>query len=198
MIKVGITGNIGAGKSLVSNLFESLNWPVFYSDIEAKNIMNTDEEVVQKIKDLVGFKAYTHEGKLNRHYISKIIFSDSNIREAMNEIIHPKVENNFQLWCNEKSHYAVLCKESALIFEKGLNLKLDVNILVVADFEERILRVMQRDRVDRQNVIDRINAQWDQERKIELADYIIDNNHKKYLIRNTLAVYRLIKKKFNV
>jgi dephospho-CoA kinase len=198
MIKIGITGNIGSGKSLVSSVFESLRWPVFNSDLEAKAIMTNDSQVISKIKEIIGENAYFPNGDLNRKAIAEIIFSNPEIRENINHIVHPAVEEYFQRWCLEKINQKVICKESALLFETGNFKKMDENILVTADLEKRIKRVMSRDRANREQVLNRINAQWKEEEKCLLADYVIVNNDKKYLIRNCLEVYRKIKEKFKV
>lgn len=198
MIKIGITGNIGAGKSLVSSIFESLHWPVFNSDLEAKTIMIKDIVVVSKIKEIIGENAYFPNGNLNRKAMAEIIFSNPTIRDSINNVVHPVVEKYFQKWCADKIDHKVICKESALLFETGIYKKMEVNILVTADFEKRIKRVMVRDGSNREQVLSRIKAQWNQDEKSLLADYVIENNDKKYLIRNCLEVYRKIKEKFKV
>lgn len=198
MIKIGITGNIGAGKSLVSSIFESLDWPVFNSDLEAKKIMISDIEVISKIKEIIGENAYYPNGDLNRKAIAKIVFSKPEKRESINNVVHPAVEDYFQKWCLEKMGQKVICKESALLFETGIYKKMDVNILVIADLERRINRAMIRDGANREQVLSRINAQWKEEEKCLLADYVIENNDKKYLIRNCIETYRKIKEIFKV
>lgn len=198
MIKIGITGNIGAGKSLVSSIFESLDWPVFNSDLEAKKIMISDIEVISKIKEIIGENAYYPNGDLNRKAIAEIVFSKPEKRESINNVVHPAVEDYFQKWCLEKMGQKVICKESALLFETGIYKKMDVNILVIADLERRINRAMIRDGANREQVLSRINAQWKEEEKCLLADYVIENNDKKYLIRNCIETYRKIKEIFKV
>jgi len=198
MIKIGITGNIGSGKSLVSSVFESLHWPVFNSDLEAKTIMTNDSQVISKIKEIIGENAYFPNGDLNRKAIAEIVFSNPAIRETINHVVHPAVEEYFERWCLEKINQKIICKESALLFETGIYKKMDMNILVTADLETRIGRVMVRDGANQEQVLSRIKAQWNQEEKLLLADYVIENNDKKYLIRNCLEVYRKIKEKFKV
>lgn len=198
MIKIGITGNIGAGKSLVSSIFESLDWPVFNSDLEAKKIMISDIEVISKIKEIIGENAYYPNGDLNRKAIAEIVFSKPEKRESINNVVHPAVDDYFQKWCLEKMGQKVICKESALLFETGIYKKMDVNILVIADLERRINRAMIRDGANREQVLSRINAQWKEEEKCLLADYVIENNDKKYLIRNCIETYRKIKEIFKV
>jgi dephospho-CoA kinase len=198
MIKIGITGNIGAGKSLVASIFHSLHWPVFNSDIEAKFILSEDKNIMEKIKSLLGVRAYLPNGALDRKYMAQILFSNPEIRTAVNQIVHPVVAEHFLKWCSQHYAFKVVCKESALLFETGLYKQLDCNILVVADDELRIQRVIKRDGINREQVMQRFDAQWEQARKRSMADFIIVNNDKKYLTKNCLEVYRAIKNLFMV
>jgi dephospho-CoA kinase len=174
VIKIGITGGIGSGKSLISRIVECIGYPVFYSDIEAKIILDTDEDIKSKMIFLFGKEIYTF-GKLNRVLLSKILFSDKSLIEKVNSIVHPKVRLKFDEWAL-KTKKKIVFNEAAILFETGSYLNFDRTILVIAPVEVRINRVMLRDNISKDQIISRINNQWLDEDKINLATYIILND----------------------
>ena len=177
MIKVGITGGIGSGKTYICRLLELNGYAVFYSDAEAKKIQDTDPEVRAKIIDLFSEECYTANG-LNRNFIAGIIFNNPDAKKKLEEIIHPKVTEAFNSWCEEKAkaNHDMVFIESAILFESGFNKKVDKVIMIYADKETRILRSMKRDLTDRKSIEERIKNQICDQRKCELADYVIYNN----------------------
>ena len=177
MIRVGITGGIGSGKTYICKLLELMNFSVFYSDTEAKKIQNTNEYVRIKFTELFGEEAYTEEG-LNRKYIAEIIFGNPDAKKQLEEIIHPKVAEAFATWCEEKSSTdeKIVFIESAILYESGFDKMVDKVIMVYADDDVRIERSMRRDKADRKAIEDRIKNQGSDKEKCKKADFVIYNN----------------------
>lgn len=191
MIKVGITGGIGSGKSVVCSIFNEFGIPIYEADKRAK-LITTQPNVKKEVINHFGEEAYL-EGKLNRDFISKIIFEDFNKRELLNSIIHPAVANDFKTWCIEKQHAPYLLKEAALFFETGSYLEMDVMILVTADHQLKINRIKQRDPFRSEDEILKIMAsQLPDEEKIRQADYVISNNEQDLLLPQINKVHQEI------
>lgn len=171
---VGLTGGIGSGKSTVAALFVDLGVPVYDSDAEAKKLMGDSQSIKRKIVSLLGEDSYRN-GELDRAYISQLVFKDAKLLQALNEIVHPAVREHFADWARkQRSEYVI--QEAAIIFENGTHKSYDYVILVTAPVAVRIKRVVSRDGVDPEKVMDRIRNQWDDARKITLADFVIDNS----------------------
>lgn len=181
MLKIGITGGIGSGKTTVCNLFELLNIPVYYADPRAKHLMVSDLTLISQIKKLLGKDSYNNDLSLNKPFIANIIFNNKYKLNSLNSLVHPAVKRDFNKWCEMQNSPYVL-KEAALLFESGSYKDLDQNILVSAPLELRILRVMQRDNTSRDRIISRVNNQMIESEKKSLADFIINNNGKIPLI----------------
>ncbi len=192
MIKVGITGGIGSGKTTVCHIFELLGIPVFYADTEAKKLMVEHKGVKSEIIAIFGEEAYTENGQLNRRHISNIAFQANEKLELLNGVVHPAVKEAFLEWAaQQKSPYVL--KEAALLFESKSYLDNQYNILVSSPLETRIERVMKRDSTSREKVLERIAKQLPEEDKIKLADFIIYNNDNSFLIKQVLAFhYKLV------
>ncbi|WP_109097595.1 dephospho-CoA kinase [Aquimarina sp. AU58] len=172
---VGLTGGIGSGKSTVAKMFEQLGVAVYIADIEAKRLMNEDALVKKQIIDLLGNDSYINE-ELNRSYIANVVFNDSSKLLQLNAIVHPAVANHFDCWkSKQKGNYVV--KEAAILFENGGHEQCDYTILVSAPIETRIERVLKRDKTTREDVLSRMNNQWEDARKIPLADFVIYNEN---------------------
>ena len=170
---VGLTGGIGSGKTTVASFFKELGIPIYIADIEAKKLMNDNLDVRSKICELLGDKAYDND-QLNTLYIADQVFSNKNLLQRLNKIVHPAVGIHFEKWKNnQKSPYVI--KEAAILFENGGYLKCDHIILVTAPQEIRINRVLNRDDTTREKILHRINNQWSDVRKIPLSDYVITN-----------------------
>lgn len=170
---VGLTGGIGSGKSTIAEYIHSKGIPVYIADDQAKKIMD-DPEIVKKVREIFEENVVENE-KLNRKKIAELVFSSPNLLKKLNEIIHPAVRENFNKWLknNEKSNFIV--KEAAILFESGSYKDCDKIILVTAPQDIRIERVMNRDKVSRGQVLDRMKNQWSDEQKAAFSDYIIDN-----------------------
>ena len=170
---VGLTGGIGSGKSTIAKMFEDLGVAVYIADIEAKKLMNEDPTVKKEITDLFGEEAYLNN-TLNRPFIANIVFNDSTQLEKLNAIVHPAVANHFDKWKDRQNGNYVI-KEAAILFENGGYKQCDHTILVVAPLDLRICRVLNRDQSTRDEVLSRIKNQWDDDQKIPLADFVIQN-----------------------
>jgi dephospho-CoA kinase len=172
---VGLTGGIGSGKSTVAKVIESMGYAVFYSDLEAKDIMHSDEELRSDIIDHFGEEAYEN-GVLNRAYLAERIFSNPQDKDVLNQLIHPRVRANFATFA-ENSEAPLVFNEAAILFETGAYSSFDKTLLITAPKETRIERVMRRDNSSRQDVLDRMSNQWSDDRKIPLADFVIQNGN---------------------
>ncbi len=170
---IGLTGGIGSGKTTVAVFFEKLGIPIYIADNAAKDLMVNSMEVRKKIIELLGSEAY-EDGKLNRIYIAGRIFSEKKTLKALNAIVHPAVQQDFERWTKQqKSPYVI--KEAAILFENGGYKKCDYTILVTAPLNVRIERVIQRDETNEEAVAKRIAAQWSDDKKMAFADVVIEN-----------------------
>ncbi|WP_439185209.1 dephospho-CoA kinase [Carboxylicivirga taeanensis] len=178
MIRVGLTGGIGSGKTTVARLLRALGFPVYEADTEAKQLINKDRDIREQIIHLLGKEAYNEQG-YNRKYVGSLVFNNEELLQKLNEIVHPAVANHFEQWCTEKDEFNVVFQEAAVLFENGNYSRFDKTILVVAPEITRIGRVMQRDDMNKQEVVARINNQWQDDEKMKLADFVItcDGQH---------------------
>lgn len=189
MLKVGITGGIGAGKTTVARIFSALGIPVFYSDDEAKKCYSSNPEVRQKIRYLIGSDAYDTNEKPNFQVIAKRIFTDEAILNQVNSLIHPLVAHRFEQWCSENQQTKYVLKEAAILIETGAHKSLDALVLVVAPERLRIERVMKRTQENREAVEARIRQQGSVDEALKLADYCILNDEKEALIPHVLSIH---------
>jgi len=172
---IGLTGGIGSGKTTVAKMFSEFNVPIYTADTEAKKLINKSKVIKRKLIKLFGEKAYIDE-KLNRDFIAQKIFNDKDLLEKMNAIVHPKVASHFKRWLS-KQNAPYIIKEVAILFENGSYLLCDAVILVIADKELRIQRVIKRDKSSRPKVQAIINNQWDDDKKISLSQFVINNSN---------------------
>jgi dephospho-CoA kinase len=190
MLKIGITGNIGSGKTTVSHIFEILGIPLFYSDEQAKLLMINDEELITQIKETFGKDSYFEDHTLNRKYIAQIVFNNETELAKLNSFVHPAVFRLFNNWVQSHKNAPYVLKEAALMFESGSNKLCDKIILVKAPLENRLKRVALRDNVSFQEVELRNSKQMNEEKKALLADYIIENKENQLLIPQVLALHQ--------
>ena len=187
MLKVGLTGGIGSGKTTVARIFEVLGIPVYYADAAAKNLMNENADVKNAIIDAFGEQCYNN-GFLNRQYLSTIVFNNAEKIQLLNSIVHPATINDAMRWFGKQtSRYVV--KEAALIFESGSNKELDFVIGVKSPPELRIQRAMARDNITAHEVELRMNKQMNEEEKMRLCDYVIINDEQQMLIPQVLTLH---------
>ena len=170
---VGLTGGIGSGKTTVARMFTDLGIPVYDSDKEAKRLMRTSKKLQKAIIALFGTEAYKDK-KLNKSYLADKVFADRDMLQALNEVVHPAVRKHFLSWVNkQKSDYVI--QEAAIILEGGNRDLYDRIILVTAPQSLRLKRVGRRDNVSPEKIAARMNHQWSDEKKIPLADFVIEN-----------------------
>lgn len=180
MIKVGITGGIGSGKSVVSDVIRLLGYPVYNSDIRAKELSDTDGDIRQSLVALFGPAIYT-DNHLNRPLLASHLFQNSSHREAVNAIIHPVVFADFNKWC-AMQHTALVFAESAILVESGFSALMDKMIVVDAPHKLRLQRVVERDVVTMEQAQKRMEAQMDSVDLCKRADYVIYNDNEHLLI----------------
>jgi len=186
MLRVGLTGGIGSGKTTVAHIFESLGIPVFYADQVAKQIMTDNPVMVAAIKEKFGALAYSGN-TLNKEYIADIIFSDPQKLTWMNQLIHPATIKAANDWfVAQKSPYAI--KEAALLFESGANRDLDYAVGVVAPVSLRIERVMKRDGSTLPAIKQRMANQLDEESRDKKCDFLLYNNDTKPLLAQVIEL----------
>lgn len=195
MIKVGITGGIGSGKTTVCKLFELLGIAVYYSDDEARKILDNDSAVKSELLKLLGPTILNELEQIDRKKIASIVFSDTTKLAALNAIVHPAVANHFEDWCKKQSSPYIL-KEAAILFESGTNKQVDRTIVVTAPVELKLSRVMARDKTSEAEVLKRMANQLPDEEKIKLSDFVIQNNEENLLIPQVLLVHEQLRKYF--
>ena len=187
MIKVGITGGIGSGKSTVSNIFKVLGIPVFDADSAAKQLMQNDESLKENLQKEFGNDVYIN-GQLNKKYLAELVFKDTYKLEKLNAIVHPvAIEAGLQWAAKQTTAYIV--KEAALLFEAGSGFNLDYIIGVFAPINLRIKRVMDRDAISKEEVVARIDKQIDETIKMKLCDFVIVNDEQQMVIPQVLQLH---------
>jgi len=190
MILVGLTGGIGSGKSTVINYFKELGITCYQADDEAKKLMNSDKGLIKKIKNSFGDSIYINS-KLDRKKLSAIVFTDKQKLELLNSIVHPYVTRHFENYCKGLEDIYII-KEVAIIFEIGTQNKFDKIILVRAPKEDRVKRIINRDKCNRQDAINRINNQIADDDKIDQCDFIIDNINLEEISNKVLKIHNSI------
>ena len=188
MFKVGITGGIGSGKTTISQIFHSLGVPVYDSDSRGKELLVSDGGVKEQVLAAFGEEAYQADGSVNKGFLSERVFSDNEALEMLNSIVHPAVRTDLEKWLGQQ-HSPYVLKEAAILIESGAYKELDEIIVVEADAETRIRRVMARDQVGDDKVKERMNAQLTDEKRRAYATYIIDANEDQLVIPQVLKIH---------
>ena len=192
MIKrIAITGGIGSGKTTVCKLFERMHVPVYYADVQAKMLMETDKELASAIEKLFGSEAYD-EGRLNRAHIASLVFTNAHLLKTLNELVHPAVHIDFARWLALHQHATYVLYESALLYENDMERNFDAVICVNAPEKIRIKRVMQRDGKSEEAVKAIMRNQLPAAVKKEKADFLIENDGEQSLILQVQHVHQLI------
>lgn len=187
LLKVGLTGGIGSGKSVVGHIFEALGIPVFKADDAARYLMEYDEELRKGIITLLGSAAYDN-GVLNRKYVSDIIYRDPGKLQMLNGLVHPATIEYGQQWITrQKTPYVV--KEAAIFFESGSNREMDIMVGIYAPAELRISRTMKRGDMSREKVLEIMGRQMDDDAKMKLCDYVITNDNKTAVTPQVLRLH---------
>jgi dephospho-CoA kinase len=194
-LKLGVTGGIGSGKTTVCRIFNVLGVPVFSADSDARVIMDSDEAVISQVNSFTGKDMYK-DGQLDRIEMARLIFNDRKLLDKINSIIHPIVIDRFLEWeKTEDAPYVIL--EAAILFESGASKLLDRVLTVTAPVEERIERVVKRNNLTREQVIERINNQSDDQFKISLSNFVINNSDNDMIIPAVLRIHEEMIKQAN-
>lgn len=191
MLKVGLTGGIGAGKSTVAKIFEKLGAPVYYADDNAKKLMVTDPALIEAIKTEFGADIYKEE-ELDRAKLAQIVFNDQAKLEKLNKMVHPAVRKDFTTWCMRYKTLPYVVDEAAILFESGAYKLMDKVVMVTAPRDIRIERVMQRDGVTKEAVLARMANQWQEEEKISLSDFVIMNDNQQLVIPQVMNIHKVL------
>jgi len=196
-ILLGLTGGIGSGKTLISNFLIEMDVPVYIADNKAKTIMDKPE-VVKAVQAIFDQNVITEKGFLDRSKIRTIVFDNNKLLTALNDVIHPLVKYDFEAWLEEHKCYPIVVKETALLFENKLEHDFNYIILVTAPDYVRIKRVVERDNVSENDVINIINNQLSDDKKAMKSHYVINNINKELVKKEIIAIVQDIKNKNNL
>ena len=187
MLKVGLTGGIGSGKTVVANIFRQLGVPVYDADNEGRLLTESNVAVKEEIRNAFGNEFFNSDDSLNRTALAKIVFNDKEKLAALNAIIHPAVKEHFENWFKQNQNAKYIIKEAAILFESGSNTGLDRIISVTAPEETRISRVVARDNSSKEKILAVMKNQWSDEERKKHSDYLIINDD------NTLVIPQILK-----
>ncbi len=188
MLRIGLTGGIGSGKTTVAKVFETLGIPVYNADDNTKSMMQNNEELKASIIKHFGDDTYKN-GKLDRKHLASIVFNNKEKLELLNSLTHPITIRDAEEWMNRQTApYAI--KEAALLFESGAAGRLDYIVGVYAPQHIRVKRVMQRDNLPVEEVMKRISRQIDEEMKMKLCNFVITNNDQQLVIPQVLELHK--------
>ncbi|MBX7109176.1 MAG: dephospho-CoA kinase [Chitinophagales bacterium] len=191
MLRIGITGGIGTGKSTVCRIFELLGIPVFYADQEARRLLEEDATVIEAVKNIFGDSIY-EDGKLRKKQVADIVFHDTVKLAQLNAISHPAVRLSFESWALQQINAPYVLKEAALIYETGGDALLDAVIAVTAPEALRIDRIVKRDQVPEKDIRARMLHQWPEEDKIRRSAFVISNDEQLPVIPQVLAIHKML------
>lgn len=200
MFKVGVTGGMGSGKTLVCRIFEILSVPVYYADFHAKRLLESDPGIREELSRLFGPSVISKD-RIDKVKIAQIIFNDIHALKSMNGIIHPAVRKDFDAWVSKITDCDYVIEEAAILFESGAYKLLDFSITVSAPEEMRIKRVTLRDNATRESVLSRLRNQMNEEERNRLADVVILNDESELLIPQVVGLHnrilKIVNKKMN-
>jgi|YelNatPaOPRAMG01_1025707.scaffolds.fasta_scaffold05686_5 dephospho-CoA kinase len=180
MIKIGLTGGMGSGKSTVATYIQMIGFPVYDSDTQAKKLMTFNQDLIKQIKATFGSAIFIN-GSIDRKQLADIVFTSSDKLNRLNEIVHPFVKNDFTQWMQQQKSPLVFL-ESAILFESNFYLLMDKTIVVTAPIDERIQRIEQRDHLQREDILKRLQHQLPEKQLLKLADFLIINDHEHAVI----------------
>lgn len=192
MIRLGITGGIGSGKSTVTNIIKLLGIPVYIADIESKKLTESSPIIRQKLIKAFGSNLY-NGNQLDKQLLASYIFNDKHKLAIANSIIHPEVDKHFCEWLEKNQHYDIVALEAAILYESGMERLTDKIMVVYTPLEDRIQRTILRDNTTRERVLERINSQLSDDEKLKRADYVVYNDETKSLIQQSLKIIENIK-----
>ena len=191
MIKLGVTGGIGSGKSVVCEVLRLHDIPVYDADLEAKNLNDTSPVIREKLIEAFGAELYKND-KLDRKKLAQLIFNDEKNLHRVNSIIHPELAKHFEKWTDERIEHPIAAIDAAVLFEAGFQQFVDKTITVFSPIETRIERVVKRDNLTREHILSRINSQMSDEEKIRLSDFVIINDNKHSILEQVSTILKTI------
>ena len=187
---IGLTGGIGSGKSKILKEFQSYGVPCYESDKVAKNLIKENKNLIEKIKIAFGVEVFNGK-KIDNKKLASIVFKDKSKLDTLNSIVHPEVSRDFSSFISiQKSNYII--KEAAILMESGEYKNCDLIILVIAPKNDRVKRVIKRDGVASRNVFERMRNQWEDSKKIPLADFIIENKDWNKTIKKIWEIHQIL------
>jgi dephospho-CoA kinase len=192
MIRVGLTGGMGSGKTTVAGMFTDLGVPVYNSDTRAKQLMNENKAIRDKVIGLFGEEAYNNNF-LNRAYLAERVFKDKNLLSSLNGIVHPAVREDFQSWTQAQTSSYVI-QEAAILFENGGYESFDFMILVTAPKKTRIARIKKRDKLSETEILERMQHQWPDKRKKQLSHFVINNTNLSVTRKQVMEIHNQLTK----
>ena len=195
MLKIGLTGGIGSGKTTIVNYFKEMGVPVYIADDEARKLMQS-KFIIEEIKKTFGDSLFEND-ILNRAKLAEIVFNDSSKLDQLNAIVHPAVKKDFKAWLETNKNYAYVIYEAAILFESGRYKDCDIVITVTAPEETRIERVIKRDKTNREQVLDRMKMQWKDEERISKSNFIILNDNLKNAKEEVVKILKILNIKQN-
>jgi dephospho-CoA kinase len=190
MLKLGITGGIGSGKTTACLLFELWGIPVYYADVRAKELMTEDPVLRKGLIRTFGQQVFNPNNSLNRPYLSSLVFGNENLLQQLNALVHPAVERDYSRWHAKQKNTLYTLKEAALLFESGSYRQLDAVITVTAPREVRIKRTIARDNTTREAVLNRMQHQLSEEERIHRAQFILRNNEEQSIIEQVERLHQ--------
>ena len=191
-LRIGITGGMGAGKSTICKIFKQLDIPVYDADSRAKWIMKNDPVLRKQIIESFGWDSYDRNDELNKEYLSKVVFNNTQKLEMLNSIVHPRVKSDYEEWVVQQASVPYSLKEAALLFESNSYKSLHKVIVVNSPIETRIERITQRDGVKREDILKRIQNQTTDRERMQKADWIIYNDGQRSLIEQAVKIHQEI------
>jgi len=192
---IGLTGGIGSGKTTIANYFAEKGVPVYIADDEAKKVMQS-QSIVNEIKTTFGEGLFEND-ILNRAKLAEIVFNNADQLAKLNAIVHPAVKKDFEIWLSEHNKYQYVVYEAAILFESGRYKDCDVIVTVTAPEEIRIERVLKRDNTTREQVLSRIKMQWNDEKRISLSNFVINNSNLKIAKEEVVKILKILNIKQN-
>ncbi len=190
MLKLGVTGGIGSGKSITCRIFSTLGVPVYNADEKAKLLVNTDEDIRNTIIREFGSESFTNS-TYNRQFIASVVFKDKKKLQLLNRIIHPAVEKDFKNWYRKQDYYYII-HEAAILFESGTDKFMDYTLLIDAPENYRIDRVTKRDKTTQKEVALRLKNQWPADKISKMADWVIVNDGKTLILPQILKIHHYL------
>lgn len=190
MFTIGITGGIGSGKTIICKAFELLNVPVYYADIEAKKITNTNPDVIKLIKSNFGNDIYNSNNELNKEMLADVVFNDLNALKKLNSIVHPAVKKDFIIW-KQKQQSKYVLKEAALMYESGSYKDVDKMVTIFAPEKLRIQRIIDRDARKPGQITEIMKKQMSEEEKIKRSDYVIYNDDSQMVLPQVMKLHNI-------